>query len=474
MSEVTAPPPARPLRELLPHLIWEAVLLVAAAGVVLSLYNRAEPLFTSGGYWLSFASLGFATAGMSLSLRTGTPNLAIGPLALLASYIYADSGSMAAGIATAAGIGLVLAALVALTTMPGWAVTLMGGLIAQAIVLGASDAQTTVLKDRPQTYWTWGVAFIVISIAGGAVFAIPAVRRFLSANRPAGGEAGAFTGPKLVGALVGVFGSSVAAGFAGVILTIALQAATPVDNGFTLAALAAALLAGVSPFGRRAGILGVVLAVAILDGMRRWVTLWNGAFWVTLLVEAGFGLLGLLVVWLFELIGRRASPLVTTPATPLHATPHATPPSPSQFPPPGALPPGYPPPAAPPLGTPPPYQPAPPAAAYPAQPTYPAQPAYPGQATYPGQPPTSAPPASAPPAQPGYAPPSSAPPAQPAYGPPTSAPPSTAPPAAAAPAPPASAPPASSPPASGPPAPIPPLPGTPPPQSSGPNWPPAQ
>ncbi|GAA2384438.1 hypothetical protein GCM10010170_093760 [Dactylosporangium salmoneum] len=32
MTAVMTAPPARPLRELLPHLVWEAVLLVAAIG----------------------------------------------------------------------------------------------------------------------------------------------------------------------------------------------------------------------------------------------------------------------------------------------------------------------------------------------------------------------------------------------------------------------------------------------------------
>ncbi|GAA3454393.1 hypothetical protein [Dactylosporangium matsuzakiense] len=461
MSDVTAPPPARPLRELLPNLVWEGVLLLVAAGVLITLYNEAERLFSSGGYWLSFAALGLAAAGLSLSLRTGTPNLAVGPLASLAAYVYADSGSMLAGIAAAAGIGLVLALLVGLTGLPGWTVTLFGGLICTAIVIGASDARTTRLQDPPQTYWVWGVGFIVVSIAGGVVFAIPAVRRYLSANRPAGGEAGAFSGARFVGALVGVFGSSVAAGLAGAVLTIRLASAGPGDNNLTLGGLAVVLLAGVSPLGRRGGILGVVLAVAIVDGLTRLLQIWNQGFWGTMLVMGLLGLFGGLVVWLMELIGRRMSPLVTArPAGPA-ATPVGG------FPPPGAGGPGFPPP----------YQGAPPVAGYPAG-GYPGQPQA-GQPAPVGQPGFGQLPAGSPPGTaPMYVPPPASGPVSPASAPPVSAPPTYAAPVAPASAPPASGPPASAPPASGAPASgapdgIPPWPGSPPP-ASGPSWPPAR
>jgi hypothetical protein len=297
---------------------------------------------------------------------------------------------------------------------------------------------------------------------------MPAVRRRLSANRPAAGEAGAFSGARFVGALVGVLGSSVLAAVAGVVLTMQLQSASIADNGLTVAALAAALLAGVSPFGRRAGILGVVLAVVVVDFARRLILLENGGSWVVILVEGLCGLVGLLVVWVLELVGRRASPFVT--AAPVRPAPG--------FPPGAGLPP-------PPPG----YPPAPAFGAYPGHPGQPGQPGQPPVGPAPvaagpyapppaGQtspPPVSAPPASAPPtygqpptsAPPTYGQPASAPPTygQPAYGqPPASAPPAYGQPTSAPPTygpPPGSAPPA-----------VPPLPGAPPPPP-GPSWPPA-
>nr|BFE58756.1 hypothetical protein GCM10020063_032820 [Dactylosporangium thailandense] len=383
MSDVTAPPPARPLRELLPHLIWEAVLLLVAIGVAVTLYSgKGERLFTSGGIWLPIASLGFATTGLALSLRTGTPNLAVGPLASLAAFLYADQG-MGVAILAVAGLGLLLALIVGLTGMPAWAVTLIGGLAASATVIGATGGKVTPLRDIPDgPRWIWGIAFIVVSLAGGVVFAIPAVRRYLSANRPAGGETGAFSLAKLVGALAGVFGSSVLAAVAGVVLTIQQVSAGVIDPGFTLAGLVCALLAGVSPFGRRAGILGVVLAVVIYVCTRYLLTLENLDIWITMLIEALIGLFGVLVVWLLELIGRRVSPYVAAAAS-----------RPAPMLAPGA--PGFPPP---------PYAPAP-VAAYGAAPFAPSGPVSPAPPMPPAvAPPMSAPPASGPPAGPSWPP----------------------------------------------------------------------
>ena len=58
---------------------------MAATGLVLAL-TRAE--FNAFLVW-QVASLGFLAAGFALSLRTATPNLAVGAFAVLAGMIYA-------------------------------------------------------------------------------------------------------------------------------------------------------------------------------------------------------------------------------------------------------------------------------------------------------------------------------------------------------------------------------------------------
>jgi hypothetical protein len=145
------------------------------------------------------------------------------------------------------------------------------------------------------------------------LFAVPAHRRLLSANRPAGGEAGAFSVAKLLGALVGITGSSVLAAVAGILQTRYISAAQPFDTGLLVDGLAAVLLGAVSPFGRRAGVFGVALGVVIVDFLWQWELLEGAGSWVMTLTAAICALVGLFAIWLIELIGRRVSPLVTAP-----------------------------------------------------------------------------------------------------------------------------------------------------------------
>ncbi|GAA4255421.1 hypothetical protein GCM10022255_064210 [Dactylosporangium darangshiense] len=349
MSDVSAAPPARPVRELLPNLIWEAVLLLVAVGVTIGLYLQNSEVFGRGGAWSTMAFTGFAALGLALSLRTGTPNLAVGQLAALAGVIYAKQDSILLALLAVLGLGLAMALITGLTGLPGWVVTFSAGLVVQAILIGQATGGVIRLQDPgvPGSYVPWAVAFFVLSILGGVLFAVPAVRRLLSANRPAGGEAGAFSVAKLLGALVGITGSSVLAAVAGILQTRYISAAQPFDTGLLVDGLAAVLLGAVSPFGRRAGVFGVALGVVIVDFLWQWELLKGAGSWVMTLTAAICALVGLFAIWLIELIGRRVSPLVTAPApvvpAPMPFAGYAVPaPVPNvPFAPPGAVPPQF-------------------------------------------------------------------------------------------------------------------------------------
>ncbi|MEV0135386.1 hypothetical protein AB0H83_43915 [Dactylosporangium sp. NPDC050688] len=328
----------KPLRELAPHLIWEGVLLLAAAGVVAGLYNANSAVFTRGQVWAGIAILGFAACGLALSLRTATPNLAIAPIAVLAGWVFVtrtnDGASVAVAfllaVLAAAGVGLVLALIVGLTALPGWAVTLGGGFIVSAAVLEATGGRIEPLARAARMttgFGVWAAVFVVVSIGGAVVFAVPAVRQLLTANRPVAGgdEPGRWRPAKLVGALVGVAGSAVLAGVSGILSARLTGGAMVTDSGQLPYALAAVLLGGVSVLGRRAGVAGVVLAVVIVDGVRRWQLLEGVGAPVALLTTAVLAVLGLLVVWLLELIGRRVAPLSAFPGAPAAAFPGSPP-----------------------------------------------------------------------------------------------------------------------------------------------------
>ncbi len=343
------------MRELAPHLVWEAVLLLAAGAVVAGLYNANSAVFTRGQVWAGIAVLGFVACGLALSLRTATPNLAVGPIAVLAGWVFAEQvngGSAVAvgflvAVLAAAGVGLLLALLAGLTALPAWAVTLGGGFIVSASLLKATEGRLVPVTGAARAsagFGLWATLFVIVSIAGAVLFALPAVRRLLSANRPvAGGDDPAAWRPaKLVGALVGVGGSAVLAGVSGVLSVRLTGAAAFTDSGQLPYALAAVLLGGVSVFGRRAGVFGVVLAVFIVDGIRRWQLLEGTEAATAMLTTGVLAVVGLIAVWLLELVGRRIAPLAGAhPAGSPGFAPLGPPPGAPGFGPPVSGPPGY-------------------------------------------------------------------------------------------------------------------------------------
>ncbi|MFC4046186.1 hypothetical protein ACFO1B_47885 [Dactylosporangium siamense] len=341
------------MRELAPHLVWEAVLLLAAGAVVAGQYNANSDVFSRGQVWGGIAILGFAACGLALSLRTATPNLAIGSIAVLSGWVFAkmvnDGTSVTVAfivaVLAAAGVGVLLALLVGLTALPAWGVTLGGGFIVSAALLEATEGRLVPVTGdgRSSSFGVWAAVFVVVSLAGAVLFTLPAVRGFLSANRPVAGgdDPGRWRPAKLVGALVGVTGSAVLAGVSGVLSARLTSAAAFSDSGQLPYALAAVLLGGVSLFGRRAGVFGVVLGVVIVDGVRRWEVLEGASAAIALLTTGALAVVGLIAVWLLELLGRRFAPLAATAGG--SPAPGGFPPAPAGFPPPAfAYPPGSP------------------------------------------------------------------------------------------------------------------------------------
>lgn len=256
------------------HLIWEGVLLVVTAvfvGVALASTAGAQvaDIVRPVGY------IGLVAAGLGLSLRTGTPNLAVGSIAtatgVVGAHLAGTDGwslwaAMAVAVAMAVAAGVVAGLIVAGLSVPAWAVTLAVALLVQAAAVRISSGQPVVLHGAgsyPAALWL--AAFAAVSIGGGALWQISAVRTALSAARTTG-DPGRWAGlPAGLGALAGLTGSSLLAGIGGVSLAVYLQVGDPLSGGIslTLIAFAAVLVGGVSVFGRRAGVLGTVLGVVI-------------------------------------------------------------------------------------------------------------------------------------------------------------------------------------------------------------------
>jgi ribose/xylose/arabinose/galactoside ABC-type transport system permease subunit len=304
-----------------PQLVWEGVLLVGVIVVLAGMtVAHSGALTKGGGFAASAAYLGFMAAAFALSLRTATPNLAVAAVGAICGYLFADltaggtSTVPAALIAmlAAIGFGLVMALIIGLTALPSWAVTLICGFILQGALLAASQ-EGIALRGKlagTGTFWFWLAVFVVLSIAGAVAFAVPAVRRALTRNRAEPGDVpGAFTPGKLLGAAVGLIGSSALAGLSGVLLTERQAFASPtIGYAFLIYAAAAVFIGGVSPFGGRGGILGVVLGVLLVQGVQQWLLLAGDKASTVYIVTGVIALIGLLVTWLLELIGRFTAP----------------------------------------------------------------------------------------------------------------------------------------------------------------------
>ena len=265
-----AAPPRRRTAGLLAHLGWEALLLLLAVVALVSILVQADTGALGPGLWTSMAATGLLAAGFALSLRTGTPNLAVGAQAALAGVVYAklaqsDWPPVLAGttaVLLMLVLGLLLGTLTGLTSAPAWAVSLGGLALAQSIAFGLAESRGVILPDGPDgaaAGWLWLAVFVLGSLAGGALFLVPGVRRALGVGDAAPG----FRPSRLLGALAGFGGSSVLAALSGIVLVGRLGGAFPNSDRLVIA-VAAAVLGGISVFTFRGGVAGTLFATAFL------------------------------------------------------------------------------------------------------------------------------------------------------------------------------------------------------------------
>lgn len=296
--------PAEPGRDRpVVHLVWEGFLGLVAV-VLVAVLMATEPSRALTSVLQQAGAVGLVAVGLSLSFRTGTPNLAVGALAGfaagLAAYLSLTNGwsvavAMTAGVGAALVIGIVLGVLIAALSVPAWAVTLGGAAAIDAGFIGITDGRgrfAPITADYPTG--TWFGLFLLVSIGGGALWLLSAVRQRLSATRRPG-EPGRWGGLRPgIGALVGLAGSSFLAGLGGVVQLSAVRIADPAAGQFfVLLALAAVLLGGTSVFGRRAGVTGTASAIMIILVVRILFLLHGAESWMPNLFVGLMILLGL-------------------------------------------------------------------------------------------------------------------------------------------------------------------------------------
>lgn len=300
------------------HVVWEVLLLVGAGALGFLLYREDSDALRGAALdqlLVLAAGLGLLAIGASLTLRASVPNLALGPIAVGAALHFAEQGDRGVLIATAeavvaAGIlGLLMAIVVGAFHVPGWAVTLAGALAAMVFIQQRSapvDLQGDYDPTGQALYLFGGVA--AVSVLGGVIGMIKPVRRAVGRFRPIGDPAQRRGGAAAVlagGALV--LSSSLAA-VAGILLVAGQDAPAAPSPGvdWTAFALGAALLGGVSAYGRRGGVLGTILAAVLITLFLRYEDAmdWDIS---SLAIAGGVLLAGVVVTRIVETYGRPRS-----------------------------------------------------------------------------------------------------------------------------------------------------------------------
>ncbi|MFI7126302.1 hypothetical protein ACIBQ1_11460 [Nonomuraea sp. NPDC050153] len=242
--------------------VWEGVLgVVTVLGLGMVLFTAPSAHLLS--ILASSAPLGLVAVALSLSLRTGTPNLAVGAVSalsgvLIASVVVFLGMPLVVGLllvlVLAALSGLVMGAFTVLLAAPSWVVTLAAAVVCDALSLAFSQARTVILPQPPSLSPVVGFAvFAVVSVAGGLLWARRGFREWLTKG---------WAGP-----LVGLTGSCVLAALGGFMLLLRLGAAQPGSQGLfaVVFALAAVLLGGTSA-SSTAGLTGASSATGLLGG----------------------------------------------------------------------------------------------------------------------------------------------------------------------------------------------------------------
>jgi ribose transport system permease protein len=320
------PPPTAvaPARDpLVPHLVWEGfLLLVALVLLVVAVVTGPTAGAVAQTLFINAAIIGLMATGFAFSLRTATPNLAVGAISATAGMLFvklAQGGgtfvAMIVAVLVATVIGAVLGAIAGGLSVPGWAVTFGGALALQGILLIATKGQLLALRHLTQpTTALWFGLFLVASVGGGLLWLlVPPVRLFLSARRRTG-DPGTWAGVgALLAALAGLGVSGLLAGLSGVLEAERIASASVSDGTTTMSiAVGAVLLGGVSVFGRRAGVAGTFLGVMILATAQT-IMLLNGLESGWFLIVAAVAIVaGLAVSRLLEtipgLLGRGGAP----------------------------------------------------------------------------------------------------------------------------------------------------------------------
>ena len=283
-----------------PALRWETGLAVVVI-LILIIGSAASPQFLTGnnlfGLGLSNGEIAIMTLPMALIIISGEIDLSVasilGMSSALLGYLWSKGWPMPAIFVFVAVVGLAAGAvnglLVTRLRLPSLAVTI--GTLAlyrgiATIILGPNTVSTfpagyTDLGINAVPFtgndMTWStLIFIVLAIIFGVVLQATPLGRSIYAMG-ASAEAAQFAGIRVKRIKTGLFMlSGFICALAGVLWTFRLDTAVQNNGlGLELSVVAIVLLAGVSIFGGKGSIIGVVLAVLAFAGIQNALLLTN-------------------------------------------------------------------------------------------------------------------------------------------------------------------------------------------------------
>ena len=299
---------------------WESGLLVALAGVVLFGVSASSQFLTSTNFFFMNLSIGEAAImalPMTLIIVSGEIDLSVASILGMSSAILGELTShgwsvplaivvvvlvgAAAGwfngfLVTKVGLPSLAVTIGTLTLYRGIAVILLGPNTISSFPTRYTDIGVTA---APHTggYLSYSVAiFLVLTVVFAVVLhATPFGRSLfvMGANQ----EAARYAGIRVKRAKLLLFVlSGVICALAGALYTFRLSTAVQNNGlGLELSVVTVVLLGGISIFGGRGTIIGVVLAIAVFAGLQNALLLTNFNQQATGLVTGGLLLLSVLI-----------------------------------------------------------------------------------------------------------------------------------------------------------------------------------
>jgi rhamnose transport system permease protein len=290
-----------PVRDLVrPLLRWEVGLTAALAAVIVFGITASSQFLTSSNVFylnLSIGEVAIMTLPMTMLIVTGEIDLSVASMLGMSSALVGDLAargwSMPLVILAVLAVGAVAGSfngfLVTKVGLPSLAVTIGTLTLYRGIAVVILGPNT--ISSFPSTYTNVGVTplphtggylsysvgfFIALALVFGIVLHATPVGRSLFAMG-ANDEAARYAGIRVKRTKLLLFiVSGVVSALAGILYTFRLSTAVQ-DNGIglELSVVTVVLLGGVSIFGGRGTIIGVVLAIAVFAGLQNALFLTN-------------------------------------------------------------------------------------------------------------------------------------------------------------------------------------------------------